>query len=127
MALMSSRALGKLAHSCCVGCEGAVASKRSTAYKGPWCSFCLHGNQHSSAKLRTKGSSFPKVRTFWNHFLTIKQEKTFKSPFCDHTPPCCWFLHNLGVGKLRGDGWPPLYSEDLSFLKGSFMPRPAPY
>lgn len=86
----------------CVGCEGAVASKRSTAYKGPWCSFCLHGNQRSSAKLQTKGSSFPKVRTFWNRFLTIKQEKTFKRPFCDLHPTLPLGFTQFGGGKIKG-------------------------
>lgn len=83
MALMSSRALGKLAQSCCVLAErepwlprGAQRTKVLDAHS------VFMATNIAQLSFEQKGLPFRR----WNHFLTIKQEKTFKSPFSDLHP-----------------------------------------
>lgn len=77
---------------------------------------------------KQKRPSLPKLGTFWDCFLTIRQEKTFQRLFRDihHPPPGPWILHNLWTRK-SGESWPHSVFWGPFLLKGSFMTRPAPY
>lgn len=97
MALMSSRALGKLAHSCCVlAARGQWLPRVAQPKRVLRTDSVFMATKVALLSSKQKEPSFPMVGTFWNSFLTIKQEKTFKRPFLDiHPPPCPGFLHNL--------------------------------
>lgn len=70
MALMSSRALGKLAHSCCLLAARGLWLPRGTQPKKVLRTDSVFmATKVALLSFKQKEPSFPKVGTFWNCFL----------------------------------------------------------